>query len=63
MVESASGPAAEAGIQPGDIILSANGKNVGSVDQLRGIVSEAGKHIALLVQRGDAQIFVPVAVG
>ena len=63
VVESASGAAAEAGIQPGDIILSANGKEVGDVDDLRGVVKGAGKHVALLVQRGDAQIFVPVRLG
>ncbi|HZF26840.1 MAG TPA: DegQ family serine endoprotease [Steroidobacteraceae bacterium] len=63
VVEAVSGAAAEAGIQEGDVILSANGKEVASVDDLRKIVNKSGKHVALLVQRGDTQIFVPVAAG
>jgi serine protease Do len=63
VVESATGAAAEAGIQEGDVILSANGKDVSSAEELRKIVKQSGKHIALLVQRGDTQIFVPVAPG
>ncbi len=63
LVESVSGAAAEAGIQEGDVILSANGKEVASVEDLRKIVKKSDKHVALLVQRGDTQIFVPVAAG
>ena len=63
VVESVSGAAAEAGIQEGDVILSANGKEVASVEDLRKIVKKSDKHVALLVQRGDTQIFVPVAAG
>jgi serine protease Do len=63
LVESVSGAAAEAGIQEGDVILSANGKEVASVEDLRKIVKKSDKHVALLVQRGDTQIFVPVASG
>ena len=63
VVESVSGAAAEAGIRPGDLILSANGKEVGSVEELRKIVKQSNKHVALLIQRGDTQIFVPVSAG
>ena len=63
VVESVSGAAAEAGIQEGDVILSANGKEVRSVEDLRKIVEKSDKHVALLIQRGDTQIFVPVAAG
>jgi serine protease Do len=60
LVENATGPAARAGIQPGDVILSVNGTSIHSVDQLRSLVSKAGKRVALLVQRDEARIFVPV---
>jgi serine protease Do len=63
LVENASGPAARAGIQPGDVILSVNGTSIHSVDQLRSLVSKAGKRVALLVQRDEARIFVPVDLG
>jgi serine protease Do len=63
LVNDVSGPAAKAGIQPGDVILSINGTAVKSVEQLRDLTAKAGKHIALLVQRDDAKIFVPVDLG
>lgn len=60
MVDAASGPAAAAGIQPGDVILAINGTPVKSVEQLRTMVAKAGKHLALLVQHDDAKVFVPI---
>ena len=63
LVEGVSGPAARAGLQPGDVVLSVNGTPVKSVDQLRDMVKGAKDQIALLVQRGDARIFVPVELG
>jgi serine protease Do len=63
LVEKVGGPAAEAGLQPGDVVLAANGVAVTSVDDLRNAVEKSKGHIALLVKRGDSQIFVPVRVG
>ena len=63
LVEQSGGPAAGAGIQPGDIILSVNGKPVNSVDELRRLLKDAGTRIAVLVQRQDARLFVPVNLG
>jgi serine protease Do len=63
VVKSAEGAAAEAGLRPGDIVLSANGKRVHDADNLRDAVADAGKHVALLVQRGNQRIFVPVELG
>ncbi len=60
MVDAASGPAAAAGIQPGDVILAINGTPVNSVEQLRTMVAKAGKHLALLVRHDDAKVFVPI---
>ncbi|MBM3115251.1 DegQ family serine endoprotease [Jeongeupia naejangsanensis] len=63
VVGQASGPAAKAGIQAGDVVLALNGTPVNSVEQLRSLAAKAGKHVALLVQRDDAQIFVPLDLG
>jgi serine protease Do len=63
VVEDAQGRAAEAGIQPGDVVLSVDGTPVQSVSQLRQMVQEHDKQIALLIQRGDARLFVPVTLG
>jgi serine protease Do len=63
LVEKAQGPALEAGLQPGDVVLAANGAPVTSVDDLRNAVEKSKGHIALLVKRGDSQIFVPVRIG
>ncbi len=63
LVEQAAGPAARAGIQAGDVIVSVNGAAVSSVAQLQQIVGGAGKKIALLVQRENARIFVPIDLG
>ncbi|WP_427185025.1 DegQ family serine endoprotease [Bordetella bronchialis] len=63
LVEQAEGAAAKAGIQPGDIILSVNGVPTRNVDEVRSAVAKAGKTAALLVQRGDGKLFVPVQIG
>jgi serine protease Do len=63
VVEDVDGAAAEAGIRPGDIVLSANGAQTRSVEDLRKAVTASKDHVALLVQRGDARIFVPVELG
>jgi serine protease Do len=63
VVEDAQGRAAEAGIQRGDVVLSVDGTPVQSVAQLRKLVKEHDKQIALLIQRGDARLFFPVTLG
>jgi serine protease Do len=63
VVQEVTGPAAVAGVQPGDIILGVNGKPVTSVQQLRGAVKSQQSTVALLVERGNAQIFIPIRVG
>jgi serine protease Do len=63
IVEDVSGPAARAGIRPGDVITSVNGAPVRSVDDLRKLVAQAKDSIALLVRRGDQSIFVPLDLG
>jgi len=57
------GPAAKAGIESGDVILSVNGEKVGSAEKLRSLVAKHDKNVALLVLRGNNKMFVPVQLG
>jgi serine protease Do len=64
LVEDVQGPAARAGVQPGDIILGVNGTPVKSVQDLKNASKKnGGKVVALLIERENAQIFVAVRVG
>jgi serine protease Do len=63
VVERSTGPAADAGIQRGDVVLAANGSPVQSADELRSAIEKSKGHIALLIQRGETRLFVPVRVG
>jgi serine protease Do len=62
LVEGVSGPAEDAGIEPGDVVLAANGQRISSVEQLRSVVGKSHGHVALLIQHGSERIFVPVQV-
>jgi serine protease Do len=55
-----SGRAATAGLQPGDLLLGINGRPVDSVDALHAALAAAGRPAALLVQRNQEKIYVPV---
>ena len=57
------GPAAKAGIESGDVILSVNGEKVGSAEKLRSLVAKHDKNVALLVLRGNNKMFVPIQLG
>ena len=63
LVEDAGGAAANAGVQPGDVLLSVNGRPVNSVEQVRDVVDKSAKSVALLIQRGADKIFIPVRLG
>jgi serine protease Do len=63
VVEDVGGAAADAGVQPGDVILAVNRSPVTSPAQLKALIGKAGKTVALLVQRDDARIFIPVKMG
>ncbi|HEX4268938.1 MAG TPA: Do family serine endopeptidase [Steroidobacteraceae bacterium] len=62
LVEGVTGPSEDAGIQPGDVVLAANGLRVSTVEALRTAVEKSRGHVALLIQRGGTRIFVPVQV-
>ena len=63
VIEDAGGAAFNAGVQPGDVLLSVNGRPVSSVAQVRDVVGKASKSVALLIQRGSDKIFIPVRIG
>ena len=61
------GPAAEQGLQTGNVILEVGGKSVGNASDMRNALSEAksqGKHQVLMrVKTGDATRFAAVPLG
>ena len=63
VVEQVAGPAARAGIRPGDLITAVNGTPVKTPEDLQKQMAKAKGSIALLVRRGDASIFVPIEIG
>jgi serine protease Do len=63
VVEQVSGAAQRAGVQPGDVVLALNGTPVSTPEQLREQVAKSGKRAALLIQRDERQLFVPVELG
>jgi len=63
VVEEAGGPAARAGIQPGDVVLGIDGQPAHSVDQLRSVMRSRPRSVALLIERDGQKIFVPVKLG
>jgi serine protease Do len=63
LVEDVGGAAAHAGIQPGDVVLSLNGKPIDSAEQIRAALDRHPGHLALLIQRDDQRIFVPINLG
>ena len=63
VVQDVKGPAERAGVQPGDVIVAVNNTPVKSVDDLKTLIGKSGKTVALLVQRNEARIFIPVTLG
>jgi serine protease Do len=63
VVEQTTGVAARAGIEAGDVIVSVNGTPVKTAEQLQSMLKNDTRHIAVLVQRGDERIFIPIALG
>ncbi|MFI4890075.1 MAG: Do family serine endopeptidase [Steroidobacterales bacterium] len=63
LIEDVTGPALAAGVQTGDVVLGVNGTPVNTIAELKREVARAGHSVALLIQREDAQIYVPVDIG
>ncbi|QDQ25539.1 DegQ family serine endoprotease [Chitinimonas arctica] len=64
-VVDVNGPAARAGIQPGDVIVGIAGEDVKSLAHLDGVLSaaKAGSSVALRIRRGEAAMFVSLKLG
>lgn len=60
LIESVAGPAARAGLLPGDVLLAINGVPVSSVEQVRRLTERRSKNFALLILRDGERIYVPV---
>ena len=63
VVQEVAGAAARAGIEPGDVLLAINGKPVQGIEQVKEVLRDKPKSVALLVQRDGDKIFVPVNLG
>jgi serine protease Do len=63
VVEQVQGPAAAAGVQPGDVILAVGNSPVRSVEDVRKASRKSKGSVALLIERDNARIYVPVRIG
>jgi len=50
-------------LQPGDLVLAVNGREVRNVDELEKLLKERKNTAALLIQRGPARLFVALTRG
>jgi serine protease Do len=62
VIANAKGPAADAGLRPGDIILSINRIKIDTVAQFEAAVKSAGHEATLLVQREDQQTIITLTL-
>lgn len=63
VIEAVHGPAARAGLQPGDLVLGVNGQPATSIEQVRSAARGPSTSVALLIQRDGQTIFVPLQLG
>lgn len=63
VVEQVQGPALAAGVQPGDVLIAIGNSPVRSVEDVRKATEKARGSVALLIERENARIYVPVRIG
>lgn len=65
LVEAVEGPAKQAGLRAGDVILTINNVDIDTVPKFNAITAklDEGKTAVLLVQRGDSAQYVPIKPG
>lgn len=63
VVAQVTGAAADAGVEPGDLLISVNGTPATSIELIRRATAQSKGSVALLIQRGDARIYLPIKVG
>jgi len=62
-VERATGPAAEPAFSRADVVAGRQRSPLNNAEELRSAVEKSKGHIALLIQRGETRLFVPVTGG
>jgi serine protease Do len=62
LVEDVTGPAAQAGVRPGDVILGVNGKSVKSLAEFKNATGSGSKTVAILLEREGGQLFLPIRI-
>jgi serine protease Do len=63
VIQQATGRAARLGLKPGDIVLSVNETPVATIGQLAEQLRQVGGNAALLVQRGNGRLYLPINPG
>ena len=62
LIEQVAGPAARAGLLPGDVLLAINGDATQTLKDVQAALHGKPERLALLIQRGSDRMFVPVAL-
>jgi serine protease Do len=62
LIEQVAGPAARAGLLPGDVLLAINGDTTQTLKDVQAALHGKPERLALLIQRGSDRMFVPVAL-
>ena len=63
LIEGVNGAAEHAGVQPGDLLLAIDGRQVSTITQAGLAAVQSGKSVALLLQRDGMKIYIPLRLG
>lgn len=61
-IAGVEGPAEQAGLQSGDVLLAINERQVNTAREAGDLLARASGSVALLIRREDQTLFVPIAV-